>query len=107
MPVVLLCWMALFTSVDFLLPRCVGLFEAVLPSEGTLYVEDPDIGTLAKLAHGRILLCLLKRGMTAEQAAEILGQPQWVWPHEGLGWLYTVHYPDYGVTVDMVEAFGG
>jgi hypothetical protein len=51
------------------------LTDPLFPFGGISTLPDPEVGTLAEFAKGRVLCCLVKRGMTEEEVERLLGPP--------------------------------
>jgi hypothetical protein len=84
--------------MTLLLAWCLMGLDSAFPCCGTIGPGPPEPAVLARMVQGRLLLCLVRKGMTEAQVERILGRPQ------GKGWNpdlsgYEADYP-YGVVVD-------
>jgi hypothetical protein len=85
--------------VTFLLALCLAVLDTAFPCRGTLGPREPDPAVLAGLVKGRVLLCLVRNGMTLEQVEAVLGKGR---VHTVGGCLsrFEADYDPYGVCVE-------
>jgi hypothetical protein len=83
----------------FLLALCLAVLDAAFPCRGTIGPREPDPAVLASLVEGRVLLCLVRNGMTLEQVELILGKGR---VHSLAGCLsrFEAEYDPYGICVE-------
>jgi hypothetical protein len=81
----------------WLLLGCMAMFDAVLPSVGTIpCAKVPPNARLIKMIEGRAKLCQVKKGMTEAEVLKILGETDF---RSSDAITQELLYHDYGIGV--------
>jgi hypothetical protein len=82
-----------------LLFYCLLLLDAFLPQTGgQICFARPDLESLGKIVKGRVLLLVVKEGMTEGEVKQLFGRPDGEFWYGG-GSVIEVSYGQYGLNV--------